>query len=209
MISFPKQLFVTAIGTDCGKTLVSAILTQALQADYWKPIQAGLPRDTETVQSLVSNASSVFYTERHLLLNPMSPHAAAAKENIHIHLNDFELPTKDKPLVVEGAGGILVPINDEHFVIDIATRLSLPIVLVANLYLGSINHTLLSIQELKRRNLPCIGIIFNGQANESSQTIIQKHSPFPILFHVPLLPVVNKTVVEKIAFELRCKLAIS
>lgn len=199
MVSLPSQLFVTAIGTDSGKTLVSAILTQALKADYWKPIQAGLPRDTETVKSLVSNPTSMFYTERHLLLHPISPHAAAEKENIRIHLHDFELPTTSRPLVVEGAGGILVPINEEHFIIDLAEYLALPIILVANLYLGSINHTLLSIQELNRRKLNCVGIIFNGHANESSQDIIQKHSPFPVLFHVPFLPTVHASTIAQLA----------
>src|SRR5215217_1442802 len=100
-----KTYFVTAIHTDSGKTLVSAILTQALHADYWKPIQAGRPRDTDTVMSLVSNATSVFHNEAYLLNAPMSPHAAARLEHVHIHLNTILLPnTRNQTLVMEGAG---------------------------------------------------------------------------------------------------------
>ncbi|GAB4341521.1 MAG: dethiobiotin synthase [Flammeovirgaceae bacterium] len=201
-MSFIK-IFITAIGTDSGKTLIAAILTEALKADYWKPIQAGYPRDAETVKGLVSNSVSKFHTERHLLMYPMSPHAAAEKENIQIRLHDFELPTPNNHLIVEGAGGMLVPINDEHFVIDLVDALSLPMVLVSNLYLGSINHTLLSIQEIKRRGLNCKGIIFNGEANEASEKIILKHSPFPLLFRVPRFEKINAEVVAEFASEIR------
>jgi dethiobiotin synthetase len=200
------KIFVTAIGTDSGKTLTSAILTEALKSDYWKPIQAGFPRDAETVKSLVTNPISQFHTERHLLMHPMSPHAAAAKENIQIKLSDFELPNTPNHLIVEGAGGILVPIDNENFLIDLAQTLSIPMILVSNLYLGSINHTLLSIQEIKRRGLDCKGIIFNGEPNEASESIIVKHSPYPVLFRIPKFGEVNAKIISEFASEIRKKL---
>ncbi|MFY7788182.1 MAG: ATP-dependent dethiobiotin synthetase BioD, partial [Thermoflexibacteraceae bacterium] len=112
------QYFVTAIGTDSGKTFVSAILTEALQATYWKPIQSGLPRDTEKVQSLVS-PHLTFLPEKYLLTQPLSPHAAAAIDGVQIAINTIQIPPNTGNLIVEGAGGILVPINQEHFVIDL------------------------------------------------------------------------------------------
>ena len=189
--------FVTAIGTDSGKTLVSAILTEALKADYWKPVQSGLPRDTKTVKSLVSNDRSVFHPERHLLDTPASPHAAAKIDGVQIDLDDFTLPPTDRDLVVEGAGGMLVPLNDEDYVIDFASALSLEIILVSNLYLGSINHTLLSIEALKHRGLQVKGIIFNGPENKATEEIIMSKTSVPCLLKIPELDKVNRnTVIE-------------
>lgn len=198
------KLFITAIGTDSGKTLVSAIFTEALQADYCKPIQAGFPRDTETVMSLVSNSKSAFFSETYLLGSPMSPHAAARIDGVHIEPWLIQLPQSENPhLVMEGAGGMLVPLNDEDFVIDLPARLGLPVVLVANLYLGSINHTLLSVNELKRRNMDVLGIIFNGHANPESERIILHHSGYRCLLRIPQLPVVDRRVVRQYAALLR------
>ena len=193
---------VTAIGTDSGKTLVSAILTEALKADYWKPVQSGLPRDTKTVKSLVSNDRSVFHPERHLLDTPASPHAAAKIDGVQIDLDDFTLPPTDRDLVVEGAGGMLVPLNDEDYVIDFASALSLEIVLVSNLYLGSINHTLLSIEALKHRGLQVKGIIFNGEGNAESEHIIEQKSGWPVLLRIPKLASVDKEVVKEYGQQL-------
>ena len=193
---------VTAIGTDSGKTLVSAILTEALKADYWKPVQSGLPRDTKTVKSLVSNDRSVFHPERHLLDTPASPHAAAKIDGVQIDLNDFTLPPTDRDLVVEGAGGMLVPLNDEDYVIDFASALSLEIILVSNLYLGSINHTLLSIEALKHRGLQVRGIIFNGEGNAESERIIEQKSGWPVLLRIPKLASVDKEVVKEYGQQL-------
>lgn len=193
-----EPIFITAIGTDSGKTLVSAIVAQAIGADYWKPIQAGLPRDTDTVQALVSREDFRVYPERYLLQMPASPHAAAKAESIQIKVNDFILPTS-RSLVVEGAGGCLVPINDEEFVIDIAIHLKAPILLVANLYLGSINHTLLTLHYLNARKAPLVGIVFNGQANPESERIILHHAGIPCLLRVSQEPNVDRAVVHKYA----------
>src|SRR6218665_2492592 len=134
--------FVTGIDTDSGKTLVSAILCEALKADYWKPVQAGLPLDRETVKTLVSDPSIALHDEQYFLKFPASPHAAAKLEDISIEMDSFVLPATDNTLVIEGAGGCLVPLNKENFVIELAERFQCQVVLVADLYLGSINHTL-------------------------------------------------------------------
>ncbi|HEY0769358.1 MAG TPA: dethiobiotin synthase, partial [Sphingobacteriaceae bacterium] len=171
--------FVTGIDTDSGKTLVSAILCEALHADYWKPIQAGLPRDSETVKNLLTNKQTIIHPERHLLQTPASPHAAAKIDNVSIKLNDFQLPKTQNNLIIEGAGGCLVPINDTHFVVDLISRLNIDVILVADLYLGSINHTLLTVEALKHRSLRIRGIIFNGQSNPESERIILAHTKIP------------------------------
>jgi len=200
-----NNIFVTAIGTDSGKTLVSAILCEALGAHYWKPIQAGLPGDTDTVSSLVSNPSFRSYPERYLLNIPASPHAAANIDGVKIKLDDFSLPTKDL-LVIEGAGGCMVPINDNDFVIDIAGTLPCEIVLVSNLYLGSINHTLLTVHLLKSRKLPVKGIIFNGPRNEDSERIILHHSGWPCLLRIGNESTIHKTVVSRYAQQIKTNL---
>jgi dethiobiotin synthetase len=176
--------FVTAIGTDSGKTVVSAILCKALDADYWKPVQAGFPTDAETVRSLLGNTASKIHPEQYLLKTPASPHAAAALENIEIKLENFVVPHHTSHLIIEGAGGCLVPLNDQNFVIDLATEFKAEIVLVSNLYLGSINHTLLTWEALKQRKLKVKGIIFNGVHNAESERIILHHTGLRRLLHV-------------------------
>lgn len=195
-----QQYFVSAIGTDSGKTFFSAILAQKLQAHYWKPIQAGYPTDRETVASITTGVN--FLPERYLLKKPASPHDAAAEEGIHIQSQDFELPKVDGPLVIEGAGGMLVPINDHENVIDLAAKWPVEIILVANLYLGSINHTLLSVAYLKQRNLPVKGIVFNGPANKASEEVILKRSGYPCLLRIAPEKEVNIETVLRYANQL-------
>jgi dethiobiotin synthetase len=196
-------IFITAIGTDSGKSVASAILTEALQADYWKPIQSGLPRDTDFVKSLISNEKSIFHKESYCLSQPLSPHASAIVDGIEIDLAQIHLPNTDNQLVIEGAGGILVPINEYHFVIDLADRLEAEVILVANLYLGSINHTLLSINELVRREkyqkFKVKGIIFNQTPVPESERIILKHCPYPYLFSINTEEKMDKEIVKKYA----------
>ncbi len=178
------KYLVTAIGTDSGKTIVSSILCEALEADYWKPIQAGLPKDSDTVKSLLTNPKSKIHPERHLLKTPASPHAAARIDNVEISLHDFILPQTSNNLIIEGAGGCLVPINDNNFVIDLGEHLGVEIILVANLYLGSINHTLLTNFLLTQRSANVKGIIFNGPSNEESERIILHHTKLKCLLKV-------------------------
>src|SRR6478609_1676688 len=187
--------FVTAIGTDSGKTFFSAILCEALKADYWKPIQAGLPRDAETVRSLLSNSVSKIQAETFLLKTPASPHAAAKLDGVKIELENFKLPETKNNLVIEGAGGCMVPINDEDFVIALAKKFDVEIILVSNLYLGSINHTLLTAYYLKSQKLKVKGIVFNGPANAESENIILKHTGFQCLLRIEQESKIDKDVV--------------
>lgn len=194
--------FVTAIGTDSGKTLVSAILCEVLHADYWKPVQAGLPRDTDTVKQLVSNTTTKFHNEQFVLNTPASPHYAAEKDNVKIKLSEFKLPFTSNRIIVEGAGGCLVPLNDTDFVVDFVRLFSLPVVLVSNLYLGSINHTLLTAYYLKQKQIDVTGIIFNGEPNPASEQIILKHTGYRCLLRIARQPAINKEVVKHYAEEL-------
>lgn len=203
------QYFISAIGTDSGKTFVSAILVEHLKAHYWKPIQAGLPKDTDQVKSLVSNESSIFLEERFCLTAPMSPHAAARIDNIKINLSDFELPkeSKDKNLIVEGAGGLFVPINDNpDYVIDLIEKLNLPLILVCNLYLGSINHSILSLEAIKNRNIKLKGIIFNGESNPESEQIIENYVIHQlnskVLLRIQQEKEISKEIVRKYASQI-------
>lgn len=194
--------FVTAISTDSGKTLVSSILCEALEADYWKPVQAGLPKDSDTVRSLLSNEKSSIHPERFLLKTPASPHAAAKIDKIEIDIKTLKVPSTSGNLIIEGAGGCLVPLNDNDFVIDIASNIPCEIILVSNLYLGSINHTLLTVECLRKRKAQVKGIVFNGVPNEESERIILKHSGFRKLLHVGREALIDKTIVKKYAQRL-------
>lgn len=201
------KLFITAIGTDSGKSLVSAIITEALQADYWKPVQSGLPKDTALVKSLISNTKTVFHAEAYSLTEPLSPHASAKIDGVTIDLSKIHLPKTENHLVIEGAGGLLVPLNDTDFVIDLADRFEAELILVANLYLGSINHTLLSINELLRREkyqrFKVRGIVFNHTPVAESTRIIMEHCPYPCLFSIEKEEKIDKETVKKYAALLR------
>jgi dethiobiotin synthetase len=188
--------FVTGIDTDSGKTLVSAILCKALNYNYWKPIQSGLPKDSDAVKALAPQ--TFIYPERHLLKTPASPHASAKLDGVNINIHDFQLPANDT-LIIEGAGGCLVPINDTHFVIDIARHLKTPIILVADLYLGSINHTLLTSAYLKSNNLTVKGLIFNGDENIESERIILQHTSYLCLLKIRRESVITTGIVNKYA----------
>lgn len=196
--------FVTAIGTDSGKTLVSAIITEMLGASYWKPVQAGFPTDSSTVKYLISNLTTNIYPERYLLKTPASPHAAAKIESIDIKLTDFELPvTQSDDLVIEGAGGALVPINDQDVIIDLAALFHAEVIVVSNLYLGSINHTLLTAEVLKNRGVAVKGVIFNGPSNPESERIILLKTGWKHLLSIKELDKVDSNVVLKYAEELK------
>lgn len=199
------KYFVSAIGTDSGKTLVSAIICQAFGADYWKPVQCGFPRDLETVRGLVQDTRCNFYEEQYLLKTPASPHAAAKIDKIKLSVGYFQLPSTKNNLVIEGAGGLLVPLNDEENIVDLITHFEAEVVLVADLYLGSINHTLMSCEVLQSRKLKVKGIIFNGPENKESETIILKRSGFTNLLNIPREEAINPGVVDRYANELREK----
>jgi len=178
-----KNIFVTGIGTDVGKTIVSAVITEALQADYWKPVQAGFAdgTDTELVKSLVTNKKSVVHPEAYKLKMPASPHAAAAAEGITIHIKDIKIPITNNTLVIEGAGGLMVPLNEKELVINLIEYLQASAIIVIRHYLGSINHSLLTLQALKQRNIPVLGIVVSGASNEQSEKAILSFSNYKII----------------------------
>lgn len=195
------KFFVTGIGTDVGKTIASAILTEALEADYWKPIQAGNIEDSDTitVKSLISNTNSVFHKEAYLLKTPASPHNAAAKENTEIDLNKIEIPFTKNKLIIEGAGGLMVPLNNDILVIDLIQKLDAEVILVSKNYLGSINHTLLSVEVLKQRNIPIKGIIFNGEKYKEGEDFILNYTGLKKIGHIYPEKYFDKNHIKKYA----------
>ena len=199
------HLFLTGIGTDVGKTLVAAILTEALQADYWKPVQAGLTPTTDaaTVRGLVQNPVSRFWPERYRLALPASPHAAAAAEGLTLSPADFQLPPTDNHLIVEGAGGLLVPLAPGFLVADLVQQLGLPVVVVSRHYLGSINHTLLTLEVLRQRQIPVRGLVFNGAPTPATEDFISQHTGVPIMPRVLPEAEVTPAVVSRYAAEFR------
>ena len=189
-----KLLFVTGIGTDVGKTVISAILTQKLQADYWKPIQAGELDNTDSmkVSQWVENSTSVIHPEVYRLTQPMSPHAAAERDGVNIEMGNIIIPKAARNLIIEGAGGLMVPLNQYDLVIDLISHLQADAVLVSRHYLGSINHTILSIEALRSRNIAIAGIIFNGDENRDTESIIESVCAVPILGRIPKIDNLNQ-----------------
>lgn len=181
-----NRYFISGIGTGVGKTIAAAIVCEALKADYWKPVQAGDldQSDTMMVQSLISNSVTRFFPERFSLSQPMSPHAAAAIDGIRISPRDFSLPETSNKLVIEGAGGLMVPLNEHYMMIDLIEDFNSPVILVSRNYLGSINHTLLSAEALQKRSIPILGIIFNDTPNESTEKLITDYTGLPVLCHI-------------------------
>ena len=178
-----KKYFVTAIHTDSGKSVVSVLLARVLGYDYWKPVQAGHPTDISFVSQFLAPEKIIH--EKYLLKTACSPHQAANIDNVEISVDDFSLSNTTGGLIVEGAGGLMVPINNEgDCIIDIIKKLDIEVVLVSNHYLGSINHTLLSIEALKANGIKVKGIIFNGEENQGTESIILKKSGLPMLFRL-------------------------
>src|SRR5690606_5262062 len=191
------KLFITGIGTDVGKTIVSAIFTEALQADYWKPIQSGdlHNSDTDKVKKMVSNTTSVFHESAYNLLTPASPHYSAELDGITIDLKKIKEPKTKNHLVIEGAGGIYVPLNQSDTILDLI-KPEYKVVVVSRHYLGSINHTLLTIEALKNKGLEIFGIVFNGEENKASETIILQKTNIPCLGRIEPEPYFDKNVVQ-------------
>ena len=201
---FPEKFFVTGTDTNVGKTIVSALLTLGLQAAYWKPIQSGLEpiTDTDYVRSVTGLDASFFLPERFRLTQPLSPHAAAAIDQIEIRLSDFQLPRSlsHAHLIVEGAGGLLVPINSQDLMIDLIKALNLPVCLVARSALGTINHTLLSLAQLRQAEIPVLGVILNGERNRINREAIAHYGNVQILGELDRLDDINPMTL-KTAFD--------
>lgn len=200
-----NRIFVTGIGTGIGKTVVSAIITEALHADYWKPVQSGSVEgtDAETVGSLISNKVTKIHQEAYCLRLPISPHAAAKAENVHIQIRNIPVPQTKNSLIIEGAGGLMVPLNDKELIIDLIKEMRAKVVLVVSHYLGSINHTLLSLSVLKERNIPLAGIIYNGIANAASEEAIAAFGNVDIIGRIDRENKITPAVILKYAENLQ------
>lgn len=196
-----KRFFITGIGTNVGKTFCSAILTEALQADYWKPVQTGVieSADVNEVSRLITNQRTQFQREAYSFTAPVSPHLAAAIENEEIELSKIELPNTANHLIIEGAGGILVPLNKIHYVIDIAKKFDAEVILVVRNYLGCINHSLLSIDYLMKNNFKLKGLILNGNFDAMVEESIVNYSNTPVLAKFYEMSKVNEQVVSDLA----------
>ena len=205
----PKRIFVAGIGTDVGKTVVSAILAEALHADYWKPVQCGDldNSDTNKVRLLVSNHVSKFYPEAYKLKVASSPHYAADAENVLITPGHLEVPKSDIRILIEAAGGLMVPLSKDYLVIDLIKHFKASVILVSKNYLGSINHTLLSIEALKARGIEVLGIIFNHKNYFDNEEIIQHFANISILGEVEKAETVDKEFVIPEAEKLRATLS--
>ena len=191
--------FITGIGTGIGKTVVSAILTEKLNADYWKPIQSGDLdiSDSLFVNNLISNKQSFIHPERYRLGQPLSPHLSARIDGIQIDLSTIQPPITSGDLVIEGAGGLMVPLNDTELILDLIKRLKPKVIVVSQNYLGSINHTLLTLEGLKANNIEVAGLIFNGVANTESENYIENYSGIKIIGRIPSMNVIDKTAIKK------------
>ena len=198
------KLFITGIGTDVGKTITSAIVTQALEADYWKPVQAGDldNSDSHKIQRYISNSKTQIFENSYKLNTPASPHLAAAIDGITIDLKKIIEPLTDNHIVIEGAGGILVPLNDIDCIVDLIKE-DYKVILVSRHYLGSINHTLLTFEALKNRNIAVAGIVFSGDENKATEEIILSKTKAKFIGRIENEPYFDQNVIQYYADKFR------
>jgi dethiobiotin synthetase len=194
------KLFITGISTDVGKTIASSIIVEALEADYWKPIQAGDldNSDSHKIKNYISNDKTVIHENSYKLNTPASPHLAAELDGVIIDLKQIATPKTKNHLVIEGAGGIFVPLNNNDCVIDLI-RDDYKVIVVSRHYLGSINHTLLTIEALKNRKIKIAGIIFSGYENKSSESIILNKTGVKCIGRIEQEPYFDKNVIREYA----------
>ena len=198
------KLFITGIGTDVGKTIASAIITEALQADYWKPIQAGdlQNSDSHKIRSFLSNEKTVIHPNSYALKTPASPHLAAELDGIVIDLKKIIEPKTENHLVIEGAGGVFVPLNSKDCVIDLIQP-DYKVIVVSRHYLGSINHTLLTIEALQNRKIAIAGIIFSGDENKATEEIILSKTRVRCIGRIEQEPYFDQNLIKDYADRFR------
>ncbi len=195
-----KACFITGIGTDVGKTICSAILCEAHKADYWKPVQCGMaPTDTEWVAKHTEGVRT--HPETFCFEDAVSPHYAAVIANRSVRLRDFHLPATLHPIVVEGAGGVFVPLNDQEFMSDLMIHLNLPVVIVARFYIGAINHTIMTIQSLKNLGVSIKGVITNGDWRSNDKHIISNACRTELIGHIPRATCPDLKFIKAVAKE--------
>ncbi len=201
-----KKYFITGISTEVGKTVVSAIVTEALEADYWKPVQAGEldNADAHKVARLITNTKTVIHDNSYALNTPMSPHAAAEIDGVTIDITKITAPKTNNNLVIEGAGGLLVPLNDTNTILDLI-KPDYKVIVVSRHYLGSINHTLLTIKLLQEKGFD-IAVIFSGEEHKTTEDIIKKMTNVSVIGRVDEEPYFDKNVIKEYAEKFREKL---
>ena len=204
-----KPIFITGTGTDVGKTMVAAIVTEALQADYWKPVQAGFSGGTDSlsIEEMISNKKTKIHPEFYKLKMPASPHLAAKAENTKIDLKDIvrHLPKTKNTLIIEGAGGLMVPLNTKQFVLDLIKKLKARVIIVSKNELGSINHSLLTAAVLKKEKIDVAGWIFNEEYLHYEDEI-SKWSGFPVIASVQHLNEITKETIKAEAEKMKVHL---
>lgn len=194
------KLFITGISTDVGKTIASAIIVEALQADYWKPIQAGDldNSDSHKIKSYISNDKTFIHENSYKLNTPASPHFAATIDRITIDLDKIIEPKFNNNLVIEGAGGVFVPLNETDCVVDLI-KPDYKVIVVSRHYLGSINHTLLTIEALQNRKIKVAGIIFSGEENKATESIILNKTGVKCIGRIEQEPYFDQNVIKEYA----------
>lgn len=203
------KIIVAGTGTDVGKTVVAAILTTLFNGDYWKPIQCGDEEnsDTATMKKLIDTTRHNIYPSAYSLKAPLSPHHAARLENISIDLDSIVLPKTSRPLIIEGVGGIFVPLNNTTLSIDLYQTWKCKWIIVSKHYLGSINHTLLTLEVLKQRDISIAGIVFNGEPNPDTETAILEISQPPLLGRLLPETTINPQTIQRYAKEWQPRLS--
>jgi dethiobiotin synthetase len=198
-------LVVAGIGTDVGKTVVSAVLCRTLQADYWKPVASGTedgPVDHQVMSSLLAGTDSKIHPCAYVFRKSLSPHIAAKLDGDEISLERIQVPQTDRPIIIELAGGLAVPLNDSSTNLDLLTVWSFPVVVVSRHYLGSINHTLLTLEALQNRDIPVAGIIFNGEELPDTERIIERLGKVPVWGRIPMLSRVTAQSVSQVRLQI-------
>lgn len=198
------KIFVTGIGTDVGKTIASSIITESLQADYWKPIQAGDldNSDSHKIERYISNDKTIIHPNSYKLNTPASPHLAAEIDGITIDLAKIAAPETENHLVIEGAGGLFVPLNNQDTIVDLIAS-DYKVVVVSRHYLGSINHTLLTIKALQNRKINIAGIIFSGEKNQATESIILSKTGINCIGRIEQEPYFDQNVIKDYADQFR------
>jgi dethiobiotin synthase len=190
------DLFVTGTDTGVGKTLLCALLVAALNRKYWKPIQTGFDEgtDRETVKRWAGIADDRTYEESYVFSPPVSPHLAATQEGITIDLQKVQRPASKDPLIIEGAGGVFVPINDDAFMLDLMRKLQAPVVIAARSTLGTINHTLLTLFAIRSKQVPLLGVVTVGHENVENRRAIERYGNVAVVGSIPWLETIDRKV---------------
>ena len=188
-----KGVFITGTDTNIGKTVASTILALGTNSLYWKPIQSGLEEETDTefVSKFLGTENT--FEETYRLNSPLSPNHSAQIDGVEICINDFAIPPlKNRSLIIEGAGGVLVPLNSSELIIDLIKKMNFPCIVVAKSGLGTLNHTLLTVEALKKRKIPIKGIILNGDANNKNKESIESFTGVKVILEIPTITDISK-----------------